>query len=293
MKLRIHSCRFLVTLLFWSLLFLVVGIVKAQVEEAKVADQPEATTTTTDDNDNDAATIQVEDYLESLTNEELENICHERGFAINASATTGTISRDDYLDAARQCLSLEDDINHILAQNPELAAELEVEIERMRHEKERLEQERQEMLRELQVLQQQLKQAGMDVQDYAAAAAQQQQQQQSLDNDLEYAPYSKNPANMTFVEVFRESLVLLAKRVHQDIQFVKSIIGPVLRPVGGALRLVWKYVKPIMLGAVHWIQEKIRKALQGTRDEESASELAAAASAVAVDEWELFSSELL
>ena len=98
--------------------------------------------------------LKVDDYLESLSNAELEQICHDRGMQLDPSIVDPT--REHYLEAARACLSLEDEMNAVLAENPELAAELGNEIERMKAEKQRLEREREEMLVELEMLQDQL-----------------------------------------------------------------------------------------------------------------------------------------
>lgn len=100
--------------------------------------------------------IHVEDYLESLSLSELDEICQHRGFAVEGS------TREDYINAARRCLSLENEMNAILAANPELAAELEKEIERMKAEKERLEAERHDLLELISDLQEQLAESGVN-----------------------------------------------------------------------------------------------------------------------------------
>ena len=199
----------------------------------------------------------MDDYLASLSNEELEKICHDRGFEV-APKADGPLLREDYLLAAQRCLSLEHEMNAILAENPELAAELEVEIERMKQEKERLERERDGMLAEMQMLQEQLEQAGMDLKNY-----------DHLKQDAEGRP-PLDPASMTAAQVLKESLVQLYKRVQRDMRIVTSILRRVLAPVAGALRLVWRYTKPVVLELYKKGVNNL-KGSQTTRDENDAA----------------------
>lgn len=108
-------------------------------------------------------TIYVEDHLGSLSNDELLRIVSERGFDMEPRADGGPFRREDYLEAARRCLTIEGEIDAILNENPELAAELEMEIERMKREKERLIGERDEILREKEKLEEKLVEMGVDV----------------------------------------------------------------------------------------------------------------------------------
>ena len=71
----------------------------------------EATTsTTTTKNDND------EEYynLEAMTNEELEEICTSRGFElvheIDENGKEIVYTHQDYIDAATECLQIEEDL---------------------------------------------------------------------------------------------------------------------------------------------------------------------------------------
>ena len=65
--------------------------------------------------------------------------------ALNSSMTRAetqhAFTHDDYVEAARQCLAIEQDMQDILAEHPEILEELEQEREYMMQEKERLEQE--------------------------------------------------------------------------------------------------------------------------------------------------------
>ena len=50
--------------------------------------------------------------LESMTQEELEFICIERGFELIQDDTSGeeALTHADYVDAARRCLAIEEDM---------------------------------------------------------------------------------------------------------------------------------------------------------------------------------------
>ena len=182
--------------------------------------------------------VEVEDYLEQLSVEELEKICTERGFDVIPRKDGQPLQRSDYLEAARRCLSLEDEMNAILAQNPELAAELEAEILRMQQHKERLEQEREELLAQKQLLEKQLEQAGIDLLE-----ARESTKAASI-------PLSeKAPEDMTFQEVIRYTFTELYKRVAADVRFVYKVCEPVLKPTIGALQLGWRHGKPHLIAA--------------------------------------------
>lgn len=89
--------------------------------------------------------------LASLTDEELEEICTSRGFEVvkEKDEETGEFkkySHEDYINAAKQCLDMEAEMEAILNENPELIKEIEAEAERMRQENERLENEIKNMI---------------------------------------------------------------------------------------------------------------------------------------------------
>jgi len=72
----------------------------------------EATTSTTTKNDDDN-----EEYynLEAMTNEELEEICTSRGFELVHETDDNTgeeivYTHQDYIDAATECLQIEEDL---------------------------------------------------------------------------------------------------------------------------------------------------------------------------------------
>jgi hypothetical protein len=173
-----------------------------------------------------ADTVEVQDYLETLSQGQLEQICKERGFAIDEKEP---LQFSDYVEAARQCLSMEDSINAILAENPELAAELEVEIDRMKDEKHRLETERQELLAQVASLQAQLENAGQDASEF---------------NHL--LQENHKAANMTFPELFTESMVELYHRVRSDFVVVGKLLAPIFKSAKGALKLLWRYADPLV-----------------------------------------------
>jgi hypothetical protein len=168
--------------------------------------------------------VEIEDYLDAMTDEQLIGMCSERGFGIvNDEAE---LEHKDYVEAARRCMSMEDEMNAILAENPDLAAELETEIERMQKAKERLEEERDQMLAEKAILEEQLKNAGVDIlasESKTNSTLSQQTQQLSLE------------------EVLRESLTELFERVASDARAVSTFLQPVLKPVLGGLKMVAKH----------------------------------------------------
>jgi len=83
-----------------------------------------------------------EDYsqadLEAMTEVELKDICVKRGFQL-VNDGLDELTKQDYIEAAQRCLAIEQEMNELLTQYPELADELEEEIKRM--EKENLEKE--------------------------------------------------------------------------------------------------------------------------------------------------------
>jgi len=216
------------------------------------------------DGDN-STEIVVEDYLASLSTSDLRQICLDRGFDI-AQDGQKELTHKDYMEAARRCLTLEDEMNAILAENPELAAELEAEVARMKASKEELERERDEMLAEKAFLEEQLRQAGVDI----------------MPNQTESSVSNKDilehPQNMTLVEVLHVSFRLLFERVWQDVKLVWSVIGPILRPMGGALKLLWRYMSPLLgnfskQAAVQFehLKQKIGPSVNQTQATESAA----------------------
>jgi len=71
--------------------------------------------------------------LEAMTEVELEDICIKRGFQL-VSDESDELTKQDYIEAAQRCLSIEQEMNELLTQYPELADELEEEIQRMEKE---------------------------------------------------------------------------------------------------------------------------------------------------------------
>jgi hypothetical protein len=179
--------------------------------------------------------IVVKSNLESMSDEELMAICAQRGFYISVEGEEGTLTHSDYVAAATECLSLEKETNAILAENPDLAAELEDEIERMRIEKKRLELERDTMLAETAVLEDKLRLAGVDPKSVATV------------------PTISQNSNSTIAsvdEVLRESFVTLFNRVGADLQMVGGVLCYVLKPVRGSISLVWRYTSPTIEGFI-------------------------------------------
>lgn len=82
--------------------------------------------------------------LESMTIEELEDICISRGFELvkEIDPDTGApkeFSKEEYIEAAKQCLDIEAEMEDILQKHPELIEEIQAETEKMKLEQEKLE----------------------------------------------------------------------------------------------------------------------------------------------------------
>eukprot|EP00537_Pseudo-nitzschia_pungens_P000800 CAMPEP_0172375842 /NCGR_PEP_ID=MMETSP1060-20121228/63664_1 /TAXON_ID=37318 /ORGANISM="Pseudo-nitzschia pungens, Strain cf. cingulata" /LENGTH=315 /DNA_ID=CAMNT_0013103129 /DNA_START=122 /DNA_END=1069 /DNA_ORIENTATION=+ len=71
--------------------------------------------------------------LEAMTEAELEDICIKRGFQL-VNEESEELTKQDYIEAAQRCLAIEQEMNELLTQYPELADELEEEIKRMEKE---------------------------------------------------------------------------------------------------------------------------------------------------------------
>jgi len=84
-----------------------------------------------------------DDNLSELTNAELESICTTRGFELKRGQQEDgdnvVYTHQDYVDAARQCLAIEAEMEKVMRENPEIMQELKVEAERLMAEKARLE----------------------------------------------------------------------------------------------------------------------------------------------------------
>jgi len=90
---------------------------------------------------------EIEDTnIQTLTDVELEQICTSRGFELvkDIDKETGEAkeySHTDYVDAAKQCLAMEAEMEQILSENPQMLDDIEAEAKKMREEKVRLERE--------------------------------------------------------------------------------------------------------------------------------------------------------
>ena len=88
--------------------------------------------------------------LESMSIEELEDLCISRGFELvkEIDPDTGApkeFSKDEYIEAARQCLEIEAEMEDILQKHPELLEEIQAETEKMKLEQQKLEKELSDM----------------------------------------------------------------------------------------------------------------------------------------------------
>lgn len=180
--------------------------------------------------------IHVDDYFSSLSTEELQKICRDRGFEIS-----NAMSREEYIEAAKRCVSLEDDINAVLNEHPELAAEIDAEIHRLEQQREKLEQEREAMLREKEFLEQQLRQAGIDINDLyneTAVVDRGGTTGRTPRNHTAFQERMSKANPTTALEVLKESFILLYLRVREDMILVWKLVSPVALPLWASIRRI-------------------------------------------------------
>lgn len=221
-----------VVALMLSVAMPVVAQEEATVSGASAADNADASVDDSDNLEMVEEEIEIEDYLATLSTEELEKICLDRGFELEE--TGEPLSHGDYVEAARRCLTLEEEMNAILNQHPELAAEIEKEIQRLQDQKVRLEEERAEMLAEKELLEAQLQQAGVDLENFRAQAS---------------AVSKKDPSEMSFPELLLESFRQLYERVKQDFLLVAKVTKPAWSGAKQAAEMGWRYSKPTVMQA--------------------------------------------
>jgi hypothetical protein len=233
-------------------------------------------TTTTNNNSADNSTIHVESNLKSMSNEELIAICTERGYEIsveddddsNNDSNASVLTHDDYVNAAMQCLSLDKVVNQMIADDPDIAADMDYEVERIRHEKEKLQQEQESILQEISSLEEELRASGIDPTSIAVGGnttgttstgnsstittTTTTSPSTKVTSSVESASFTKiNMTDMTVDEVLRESFVQLFDRVGKDIQFVARIVQHMLvQPTVTSLSLIWRYTSPTLNEAV-------------------------------------------
>jgi hypothetical protein len=207
-------------------------------------------------NNSDQEKVVVADYFESLSVSELQEVCRKCGFDIVPDDTS--LSHADYVSAARKCVQLEEEVNAVLAQHPELAAELDAEIERMLKKKTKLEEERRQLLAEKEALERQLKAlsspqdqsdvvgdlntappkpivcvSGENIEDSSTI-----NEAETKENPLAEATATEEDNAIsgayypdTFPDIFIISLQELYGRVRRDIRIVMSLLRPIYRVV--------------------------------------------------------------
>ena len=221
------------------------------------------TTTTinnTDDNRNSnstntTTTIHVQSNLQSMTDEELIAICTERGYEITMedldsnSNNVIRMTHDDYVNAATQCLSMDQIVNQMIADDPDSAADIEREVERIRLEKETLQTEQETILQEISTLEEELRQSGIDptsIQDTAAVPT-----ILATTTTTATSASHKNLTDLTVDEVLYESFVQLFDRVGNDMQFVAKMVHLIIvQPTWTSMSLIWRYVSPTILSGI-------------------------------------------
>ena len=118
-------------------------LVIASFVNAREAHAEATTTVATDAADQAIDYTQID--LNELTNDELVAICTDRGFELvfeldDATEEPLEYSHEDYVDAARECLKLEQEMEQFYDENPDMLKEMEEERKRMLKEQEELEQ---------------------------------------------------------------------------------------------------------------------------------------------------------
>lgn len=160
--------------------------VDAMAEEQNVDDEAMNTTTAdseneevnvdvdiNDENDGDDEPLTSTSDLDNFSESELEDICIQRGFEV-VKEDNVNYTHEDYVDAARQCLFMEEEMEKALQEDPEFLKELEDERNRMMEEKQKLEEQLLALLREEEEKAKLLS---------AAAAAENENQSTSSDDD--------------------------------------------------------------------------------------------------------------
>lgn len=183
--------------------------------------------------------VQIKSNLDTMTDDELVAICQEHGVDIPVVGKLGSNpTHEDLVNAAKKCLSLEDEVNAILAEDPDLSADLESEIERMKVEKERLEKEREAILAEKAELEEKLRRSGITIPADVGVAT------KPVLSDAN----ATDAVVQSVDQVLRESFVLLFDRVGKDMRLVGQTLRVVLKPLGSGIEFIWKYTAPTIEG---------------------------------------------
>ena len=228
------------------------------ISNTTLSSTPNTTTATATSNGNSSATIHVQSNLQSLTDDELIAICTERGYEItvpddngeedsnrNGTKRTVQLTHDDYVAAATQCLSLDKVVDQMIADDPDLAADMDYEVERIRIEKEKLQKEQETILQEISSLEDALRQSGVDPTTLPVEAV-------VPSTTLRTAAVTqKNLTDWTVDEVLFESFEQLFDRVGNDLQLVARMVQSIIvQPTWIGMSLIWRYTSPTILDAV-------------------------------------------
>jgi hypothetical protein len=216
----------------------------ATAAAADFDDDAAALTTTTTPSTTTSSSIPIRPELVGLTNDQLAAVCLERGFEIRRGDGVA-LTRDDLLQAASRCVQLEQELNDVLDDlPPELAVELESEIERMKSEKERLELEQARMLQEKDSLERQLREAGLDVPETSTTTP-----WTAITSSTRGGAVADTPE--TLEDVLRTSFTMLFDRVGRDMNLIGKVVTYVaIKPGIAALMVLWRYLGPTVEGLV-------------------------------------------
>jgi len=162
-------------------------------------------------------------YLSTLSVDQLVQICVERGYTVDLDA--------DLMDQALFCLQQDDTYaNQVIANDPDIAADLQLEVERMRVERERLLEERDVLVMQVEQLARQLEGS----------------EQAALQEKVQNVKKVGEPET-TFVAVLKESLIQLRDRIHQDWKLLcRLVLRPAAKTTLVAVRVLHQTVGPLL-----------------------------------------------
>lgn len=211
-----------------------------------------------------------EEDLEAMTKSELESICETRGFKLVNNAED--LTKQDYVEAAQRCLAIEQEMNELLTQYPELADELEEEIKKMEKENAEKKAYIDELENELASESSDDDQDGPgmafvppsksrgseDVVDEVETERPIVEETIDADEDLDPATSvetiesqqsSPTKEDLTLTHIAVESLRVLVKNAQDDVKRIINLAIPVLQPLFNVGDAAWRQLKTLFVRA--------------------------------------------
>jgi len=218
--------------------------------------------------------------LEAMTEIELESICVQRGFQL-VNDESDELTKQDYIEAAQRCLAIEQEMNELLAQYPELADELEEEIKKM--EKENSEKQAYVEALESEVSNNDSAHHNTKDSDMALAGPLKDEETKNNDDyiadtkevkeastietpensmDIEHQDTTNNlgknieslepstkEQDLTLTHIAIESFRVLVKNAQDDVKRIINLAIPVLQPIFDAGDVAWRQMKALFIRA--------------------------------------------